>query len=85
MSRAGQTADAGFSRRGHKCTCEVHPTSAVQPDGQLQVRRAEEEEQEEGLEPATWSLMPTCLHSNSMQGSSTSDKDANVFLFFFHH
>lgn len=82
VSWNGQTADAGFSGLGHKCTCEVHPTSAVQPDGQLQVRRAEEDEgEEEGLESATWSLMPKCLHSNSLQGSGTSDKDVSCFFF----
>lgn len=39
-----RTTDAGVSGRGHKCTCEVLTTSAVWPDGQLQVKRGEEEE-----------------------------------------
>lgn len=48
--------DAGSSERGHKCTCEVCTTSAVQCDGQLQVRAKGEEEEEEP--PGWWEEGP---------------------------
>lgn len=68
---------AGSSERGHKCTCEVCTASAVQCDGQLQVRAEGEEEEEEPLVgERKGQNQPSCCRG------SMFTLDSNVFLCF---